>query len=326
VLKKLALLFATAALWLLPQAAPAQVAEPFPTRPIRLIVGFPPGGSADAVVRAMQPIVERTLGQPLVIENRPGGGGVIGVEAVVKAVPDGYTVGLGAAGALAVNVSLREKMPYDPLADLAPVSMLAHIPFLLVAPNVFSAGSLAEVIALGRRDPQALSIGHGGNGTAMHLSGQLFNQMAGVALQLVPYRGSAPVAQDVLAGHIPLGMVDITSSLALIGSGKIKALAVSTAHRVASLPEVPTFAESGLPGYESIGWFGIVAPGGTPGEIVAKLNGAIAAALNDRAVAAFARSVGAEPAPGTPQEFAAFIRSEIGKWSKVVGEVGGKPQ
>ena len=307
-------------------AAHAPAAEPFPTRPIRLIVGFPPGGSSDAIVRVMQPLMEKSLGQPVIIENRPGGGGVIGVEAIVKAAPDGHIIGLGAAGALAVNVSLREKMPYDPTTDLAAVSMLAHIPFVLVAPQSLDAASLADVIARAKRDPASLSIAHGGNGTAMHLGAQLINQMAGLNLQLVPYRGSGPVAQDVLAGHVPLGVVDITSSIALIAGGKIKPLGVSTTHRVASLPDVPTFAEGGLPGYEAIGWFGIVAPAGTPAEVVTKLNGAIVAALSDRAVADFARSVGAEPAPSTPAEFAAFIRSEIAKWSKVVGEVGGKPQ
>jgi tripartite-type tricarboxylate transporter receptor subunit TctC len=308
------------------QVTQALAAEPFPSRTIRLIVGFPPGGSTDAIARAMQPLVEKTLGQPLVIENRPGGGGVIGLEAVVKAPPDGHVIGLAAAGALAVNVSLREKMPYDPLVDLAPVTMLAHIPFLLIAPNSSFAASLGDVIARARQDPQSLSIGHGGNGTAMHLSGHLINQMAGVNLQLVPYRGSALVAQDVLAGHVPLGVVDISSSIALIQSGQIKALGVSTAQRVASLPDVPTFAETGLPEYQSTGWFGIVVPAGTPPEIITKLNDAIVTALRDRAVTDFARSVGAEPAPSTPSEFGAFIRSEIVKWSKVVAETSAKPQ
>ncbi len=218
----------------------ALAAEPYPTRPIRLLISFPPGGSSDVVARAMQPHMERRLGQPVVIENRPGGGGVIGVDAVAKAAPDGYVIGLGAAGALAVNVSLREKMPYDPLTDLAPITLLAQVPFILTAPVSLPENSLREVIARAKANPEGLSIGHGGNGTAMHLTAQLLNQMGGVNVTLVPYRGSGPVAQDVVAGHVPLGVVDIPSSISLIEAGRVKALGVSTSRRVASLPDVPT--------------------------------------------------------------------------------------
>ena len=304
----------------------ALAAEPYPTRPIRLLISFPPGGSSDVVARAMQPHMERRLGQPVVIENRPGGGGVIGVDAVAKAAPDGYVIGLGAAGALAVNVSLREKMPYDPLTDLAPITLLAQIPFILTAPASLPENSLREVIARAKANPEGLSIGHGGNGTAMHLTAQLLNQMGGVNVTLVPYRGSGPVAQDVVAGHVPLGVVDIPSSISLIEAGRVKALGVSTSRRVASLPDVPTFAEAGLPGYESIGWFGLVAPAGTPDEIIAKLNAAVAAGLTDPATQEQIRKVGAEPAPGTAKEFAAFIKSEIAKWAQVVAQSGARPQ
>jgi tripartite-type tricarboxylate transporter receptor subunit TctC len=315
-----------AALCVALQAGAALAAEPYPTRPVRMLIGFPPGGSADVVARALQPHMEKSLGQPIVIENRPGGGGVIGVDTVAKAPPDGYVIGLGAAGALAVNVSLREKMPYDPLTDLAPITMLAQIPFILAAPAAVPANSLRDVIARAKTDPQAWSIGHGGNGTAMHLTAQLLNQMAGMNVTLVPYRGSGPVAQDVVAGHVPLGVVDIPSSISLIQAGQVKALGVSTARRVASLPDVATFAEAGLPGYEAIGWFGLVAPAGTPKEIVAKLNEAVVAGLNDHATQEQIRKVGAEPSPSTPAEFAAFIKSEIAKWAKVVEQSGAKQQ
>jgi tripartite-type tricarboxylate transporter receptor subunit TctC len=301
-------------------------ADAYPTRPIRLYISFPPGGSADVVARALQPHMEKRLGQPVVIENRPGGGGVIGVDAVAKAAPDGYVIGLGAAGALAINVSLREKMPFDPLTDLTPVSLLAQIPFVLAAPASLPADSLADVIARAKANPDGLSIGHGGNGTAMHLTAQLFNQLAGIRTTLVPYRGSGPVAQDVVAGHIPLGVVDIPSVIALIEAGKVKALAVSTTGRIASLPNVPTFAEAGLAGYESVGWFGLVAPAGTPKEIVAKLGDAVLAGLNDRATQEQIRKVGAEPAATTPAEFVDFIKSEIAKWAKVVEQSGAKAQ
>jgi tripartite-type tricarboxylate transporter receptor subunit TctC len=303
--------------------AATDAAETYPVRPIRLIVTFPPGGSTDTMARALQPSLEKTLGQPIIIDNRPGAGGAIGLDAVAKATPDGYIIGVGAAGALAVNVSLNEKLPYDPFKDLAPISGLAQTPFILAAPLSSSANSIADVIVLARQKPGSLSIGHGGNGTAMHLTAQLFNHMTGLDLTLVPYRGTGPVTQDVLAGHIPLGITDTPSSLAMIESKQIKALAVSSRQRFPALPDTPTFAEA-LPGYESIGWFGFVAPAGTPPEIVAKFNAAIVAALAEPAVAERIRVLGALPMPGTPEEFGRFIRSEYEKWAKVVAESGAK--
>jgi tripartite-type tricarboxylate transporter receptor subunit TctC len=305
-------------------AGPAVAADAYLSRPIHFIVSFPPGGSADVVVRALQPYLERDLGQPIVVDNRPGAGGVIGVDAVAKAAPDGYVVGLGAAGALAVNVSLQQSMPFDPRKDLAPITRLADIPFLLITSASSPIKSLRDAIELAKAKPDAVSVGHGGNGTAMHLSAQLFNQMAQVRTSPVPYRGSSPVANDVLAGHIPLGVVDVTSAIALVKAGQVRALAVTTARRIGSLPDVPTFAEAGLPGYESVGWFGIVAPAGTPPEIIAKLNKAIVAALNDPEIAERARTVGVEPASSTPEEFARFIGSETEKWAKVVATSGAK--
>ena len=189
-------------------AGDALAAESYPARPIRVIVTFPPGGSTDLMARAVQPQFEKRLGQPIIIDNRPGAGGVIGVDAVAKAMPDGYVIGIGAAGALAVNVSLIEKLPYDPFTDLAPISGLAQSPFVLAAPPSFPGSSIADVIALAKAKPQSLSIGHGGNGTAMHLTAQLFNHLAGLDIALVPYRGSGPVTQDLMAGHIPLGITD----------------------------------------------------------------------------------------------------------------------
>jgi tripartite-type tricarboxylate transporter receptor subunit TctC len=182
-------------------ASDALAAESYPTRPIRLIVTFPPGGSSDLMARTVQPHLEQRLDQPIIIDNRPGAGGTIGVDAVAKAAPDGYVIGIGAAGALAVNVSLNEKLPYDPSTDLAPISGLAQSPFVLAAPPSFPGNSIADVIALAKTTPQSLSIGHGGNGTAMHLTAQLFNHLAGLDITLVPYRGSGPVTQDLVAGH-----------------------------------------------------------------------------------------------------------------------------
>jgi tripartite-type tricarboxylate transporter receptor subunit TctC len=295
----------------------ASAEEVYPSRPIRLIVSFPPGGSADAVARLVQPLVEKQLGQPLVVENRSGAGGVIGVDLIAKAEPDGYVIGLGAAGALAVNVSLNEKMPYDPQRDLAPVTRLAETPFILAAANSLAATSLRDVIARAKSKPESVSIGHGGNGTAMYLTAQLFNHMAGLQIPLVPYRGSGPVTADVAAGHIPLGITDIPSALAQIKAGQLKALAVSSKKRYPLMPDLPTFDEAGVPGFESIGWFGIVAPVGTPHAVIAKLNAAFGAALRDGELRDRVLALGADPTASTPDEFAAFIASEIAKWKRV---------
>jgi tripartite-type tricarboxylate transporter receptor subunit TctC len=304
--------------------ASAAAAQTYPSRPIHLIVTFPPGGSTDTMARTLQPSLEKSLGQPIVIENRGGAGGAIGVDAIAKAAPDGYVFGIAGLGALAVDVILNDKLPYDPFRDIAPISGLIQSPFILAAPLAFSGNSIADVVALAKAQPGALSIGHGGNGTAMQLTAQLFNRMTGLDLALVPYRGTGPVTQDVLAGHIPLGITDPPSALAQIEGKRIKALAISSRARFFALPDVPTFAESGLPGYESIGWFGFVAPARTPPAIIARLNAAIVAALADPAVLERIHLLGAEPMPGTPEEFGRFIRSEHDKWAKVIAESGTK--
>jgi tripartite-type tricarboxylate transporter receptor subunit TctC len=297
-------------------------AEPWPVKPIRMIVTFPPGGQTDVVARIIQPYLESRLGQPVIVENRPGAGGTIGVDVVAKAAPDGYVVGVGPMGALTVNMSLQEKMPYDTLKDLVPVSLLTSTPFVMAAPLSFKGDNVGDVIALARAKTGDLSIGHGGNGSAMHLTALLFNHMAGLHIPLVPYRGSAPVFGDVVAGHIPLGVGDITAAMPLVRGGQMKALAVSSLKRDAALPEVPTFAESGLPGYEAMGWFGVIVPAGTPQDVVTKLNDAVVAALKDPATIERLHKVGAVPFPSTPDEFSRFIRREIDKWAGVVAQSG----
>jgi tripartite-type tricarboxylate transporter receptor subunit TctC len=292
--------------------------QDYPSRPIKLVVTFPPGGSTDILARAMQSTLEKTLGQPIVIDNRPGAGGDIGVDAVAKSAPDGYTIGIGAAGALSVNVSLKERMPYNPQKDLAPITLLTAIPFVLVAEASFPGKTVGDVVKLAKSDPQKVSIGHGGNGTAMHLSSELFNHLAGVKIPLVPYKGSGPAAQDVLAGHIPFAIVDVPSSQGLIKQGKIKALGVTGAKRDSHLPDVPTFVEGGVKDYESIGWFGLIAPAGTPAPIIRKLNEAFVGAMKDAAVAERIQALGAVATPSTPEQFAAFIRSETDKWAKII--------
>lgn len=302
------------------------LAQSYPSRPVTIIVTFPPGGSSDIVARALAPKLEAALGQGFVIDNRPGAGGNIGIGAVAKAAPDGYTLGIAAAGALAVNPHINRNMPFDPLKDLAPITLVSVIPFVLAASQTAPVQSLADVIALAKTDPGKLSIGHGGNGTAMHLTAALFTQRAQVKIPLVAYRGTAPATNDVLGGHIPLAVLDIPASLQLIRDGKLKPLAVSAAKRIPLLPETPTFQEAGLAGYESVGWFGLVAPAGTPPEIIAKLNGAFVKALQDPAVADRIRPLGADPVPSTPEGFAQFIQSESDKWAKVVAEAGVKAE
>ena len=292
-------------------------AQDYPSRPIRFIVSFPPGGSADLIARAIAPRMSERMGQPILIENRPGAGGNIGVDAVAKAPPDGYTIGLAAAGALSSNSSLYPNMPFQPEKDLAPVSMLAMIPFFLVA-HPSQAASLRQLIEAAKAKPGVIAYGYGGNGSTMHLAGELFNMMAGVKLQPVPYKGSGPVSADVLAGQVPIGVVDVPSAIAHVRAGRMRALAITSKRRLAAAPEVPTFEEAGLPGYEAIGWFGAVAPANTAVEIINRLNKEIVAALSTQDIRERALAAGAEPFTSTPQEFAAMIREETRKWTQVI--------
>jgi len=304
-----------------------ETANAYPDQPIKIIVTFPPGGSADIVIRALQPVLSETLRQTIIIENKSGAGGNIGIGAVAKSAPDGYTLGVAAAGVLTVNPHLNPAaMPFDPLKDLAPVTMLAEIPFVLVASQQSEITSVTDLIAKAKAQPQGLSIGHGGNGTAMHLTSALVNQKAGIGIQLIAYRGTAPASVDVLAGHIPLAVLDIPASKQLINDGKLKALGVSAAKRVVFLPDVPPLAEQGLSEFESVGWFGLVAPAGTSPEIVNTLNAAFVKALSDPAAIEKIRILGAEPTPTSPEAFAKFIRSESEKWGKLIAETGIKSE
>jgi tripartite-type tricarboxylate transporter receptor subunit TctC len=314
------LLAACAALWL---GAPLAQTN-YPTKPIRFIVTFPPGGSSDLIARALATVLSDRLRQQVLVENRPGAGGNIGMEFVARAAPDGYTMGLGAAGALAANVSLYKKMPYDPVKDFAPVSNVAFVPFFLVAKSALPANDLRELVALASAKPGQLMLGYGGNGTAMHLSGELFKLMAKVQLTNVPYKGSGPAAMDAVAGQLDLAVVDVASAIAQVKAGRLKAIAVTSARRVSVAPDVPTFAEAGLAGYEATGWFGVVMPAGTPGEIIGRMNGELVAALKRGEIRERVIAAGAEPSPSTPQEFGALIRDEIAKWAEVVKASGAR--
>ena len=290
----------------------------YPTKPIKVVVTFPPGGSSDAIIRILSTRLNDKLGHPLVLDNRPGAGGNIGLTAVAKAAPDGYVLGVGAAGGLTANVSLYPQMPFDVTKDFAPITMLASIPFVLVGHPSVPADNLQQLIALAKSQPGKVSIGHGGNGTAMHLSTALFTQMADVKLIEVPYRGSGPAAMDTLSGQIQLSITDLAAALPHIKAGKLKAYAVTSPKRLSNLPDVPTLSESGLTGYDSTGWFGLVAPTGTPPQIIQRLHAEFTAALNDEAIKSQMRQNGMEPVATSIEGFDAYIKSETQKWARVI--------
>ena len=305
-------------------AAQAQAGAPWPTKPIRVIVTFPPGGSTDAAVRLMAPKLGERLGQQVIIDNRPGAGGNIGLTVVARAEPDGYTIGVGAAGGLAANASLYPKMPFDAQKDLVPITLLAHIPFVLAVNAASPFKSLNDLLVQARAEPGKVAVGHGGNGTAMHLSLQLMKLMAGVDLTEVAYRGTGPVALDVLGNQVAAGVLDLPSVMQQIRAGKVRALAVTSSTRLPDLPDVPTMAEAGLKGYASTGWFGMVAPAGTPPAVVQRLQSELRVVLSDPEVVAAARSAGVELTATTSPEFGRFIASETTKWADVIKRSGTK--
>ena len=298
-------------------SAVAQGAD-YPSKPIKIVVTFPPGGSSDAIIRILSTRLNDKLGQALVIDNRPGAGGNIGLSVVAKAAPDGYVLGVGAAGGLTANSSLYPQMPFDVAKDFQPITMLAAIPFVLVGHPSVPADNMQQLIAYAKSQPGKVSIGHGGNGTAMHLSTALFTQMTDLKMIEVPYRGSGPAAMDTLSGQIQLSITDLAAALPHIKAGKLKAFAVTSPKRLNNLPEVPTLSESGLTGYDSTGWFGLVAPAGTPAAIIQRLNTEFTAALNDEAIKTQMRQSGMEPVATTTEGLDAYIKSETQKWAKVI--------
>jgi tripartite-type tricarboxylate transporter receptor subunit TctC len=298
-------------------SAVAQGAD-YPSKPIKIVVTFPPGGSSDAIIRILSTRLNDKLGQALVIDNRPGAGGNIGLSVVAKAAPDGYVLGVGAAGGLTANSSLYPQMPFDVAKDFQPITMLAAIPFVLVGHPSVPADNMQQLIAYAKSQPGKVSIGHGGNGTAMHLSTALFTQMSDLKMIEVPYRGSGPAAMDTLSGQIQLSITDLAAALPHIKAGKLKAFAVTGPKRLNNLPEVPTLSESGLTGYDSTGWFGLVAPAGTPAAIIQRLNTEFTAALNDEAIKTQMRQSGMEPVATTMEGLDAYIKSETQKWAKVI--------
>jgi tripartite-type tricarboxylate transporter receptor subunit TctC len=312
-------LAATAALAL---AAPAGAQPAYPLRPITLVVPFPAGGSTDLVARVVAEKMGADLGQQIVVDNRGGAGGNVGSAAAAKADPDGYTILMGTVATHALNPALYKKMPYDPVTDFAPISLLVVVPNVLVVNPDFPAKDVAELIALLKAEPGKYSYASSGNGTPLHLSGELFKSMAGVDMVHVPYKGAGPALIDVMGGHVPIMFDNLPSSTEHIKVGKLRGLAVTTAERAPSMPDLPTIAESGLPGYETYTWNALFAPAGTPPAVIARLNEAAVKALADPEVQAKLQGFGATIVGSTPEALAAHVQAELAKWAPVVKASG----
>ncbi|MFO1412986.1 MAG: tripartite tricarboxylate transporter substrate binding protein [Burkholderiales bacterium] len=306
-------------------ASLASAQAPYPVKPIRIVVPFPAGGTTDILARAVAAKLTETTGQAAVVDNRPGAGGNIGAELVAKSAPDGYTFLMGTVGTHAINPSLYAKLPYDHVKDFAPVILVAGVPNVLVVNPSLPVNSVQELIAYIKANPGKVNFASSGSGTSIHLSGELFKTMTGLQITHVPYKGSAPALQDLVGGQVQIMFDNLPSSLALIKGGKLKALAVTSAERSTALPDVPTVAEAGLPGFEASSWFGLLAPAGTPKEAIAKVNGEVAKWLATPEAKEKLASQGAIAASGlTPEDFQKHIAAETTKWAKVVKESGAK--
>ena len=305
-------------------AATQALAQSYPSKPVKLLVGVPPGGPTDTVARAIAPELGEALGQPIVIENRPGASAVIATDAVAKAAPDGHTLAFIYI-THATNPTLIAKLPYDTLRDFAPVSLVGRQSMVLLAHPGFAAGTVAELIAAAKAAPGKIDYGASDAGSAPHLAAELFKMMAGIDLTPIYYKGTAPALTDLLAGHIPVMFVSNISALPHVKAGKLKGLAVTGAQRTTLAPGIPTLAESGLAGYEAYGWYGVAAPARTPAAVIARLHAEVARIAQNPAMKARLGAQGLELVGNSPPEFDAFIRAEIAKWSAVLKAAGIKP-
>ncbi|WP_144629730.1 Bug family tripartite tricarboxylate transporter substrate binding protein [Bordetella genomosp. 13] len=303
---------------LIATAAHGQSSGNWPSKPITMIVPYAPGGFADTRVRLLARKLGDSLGQPIVIENKAGAGGVIGTNLIAKAAPDGYTIGTGNLAPMAVNPTLMRDMPYDPRKDLAPIILIENSPLVLSVNNTLKVSNLQELIALAKKDPGKLNFGSSGVGGAHHLSGEMFREQAGIDIVHVPYKGGNLAATDLMGGHLTMMFEMGYSALPAIQGKKIHPIAVTSAKRLDVLPDLPTMAESGLPGFESYNWQGIVAPAGTPAPIIAKLNAEFNRILQEPDVKKAIADTGSQAGGGTPEEFGAFIAAETDKWAKVI--------
>ncbi len=323
------ILLATVAALTALTALGAKAQTAFPTKPVRIVVPFPAGGTTDIVARLVGVELQKTWGQPVVIENRAGAGGNIGADAVAKSPPDGYTLLMATVGTHSINLPLfeqnKQKMPFHPLNDFVAVTNVAAVPNVMVVNPGVPANSVKEFIVYAKAKPGHVNMASSGNGTSIHLSGELFKSMTGVYMVHLPYRGSSPALQDLIAGNTQVMFDNLPSALPHIRSGRLKALAVTSRERSAALPNVPTMEEAaGLKGFDATAWFGLVAPAGTPRDIVNKIQQDVAKALTLPEMREKFAAQGAIPVGNTPEQFTAYIRSEIDKWTRVVKFSGAK--
>jgi tripartite-type tricarboxylate transporter receptor subunit TctC len=321
--RRRAVLLAALAAGLVAAAVVPAHAETWPARPIQLLIPYPPGGSADLLARPVAAKLQERLGQPVVLEYRPGAGGTIASQALARAKPDGYTL-IMVLAAHAINASLYPKLPYDTRKDFAPVSLVANLPLIVAGSSSLKANTVAELIAEAKAAPGKLTFGSAGNGNTGHLAGELFNSMTGVKMTHVPYKGSAQVVTAMLAGEIQLTFDSISTSMPHIRSGKLRALAVTSGKRAALAPEVPTLAEAGVPGFNINGWYAVLAPAGTPAAVVERLSKEIATVIAEPELKSQLAANGYEAVGSTPAALGAHIDAEINRWSKVVKESGAR--
>ena len=303
----------------------AAAADGYPSKPVRFVVTFPPGGPTDTIVRVIGQRLTDSWGHPMILDNRGGAGGIVGTEIVARAAPDGYSFLVGTAGGMTINPALRPKLSYDPFRDFAPVGMLVNNPQILVAHPAIAAKNVKELVALAKAKPGQLNFASAGTGTATHLGLELLKLTANIDVVHVPYKGGAPAVTDLIAGQVQLLWVSIPSVLPHVKTGRLRALAVSTAKRSAAAPDIPTVAESGYPGFEYSNWNALFAPAGTSPRVVQQVNAAVVKILNEPDVAQKLVALGADPAPGTPQELARYMRADHERWKKVIRTAGIKP-
>jgi tripartite-type tricarboxylate transporter receptor subunit TctC len=303
-------------------SANASLAQSYPDKPIRIVVTFPAGGPTDAVARPISQSLSSTWGQPVIIDNRGGAGGIVGTEIVAHSAPDGYNLLIGTAGGMSINPSLHAKLSYDPFKDFAPISMLVINPQILVMHPALAASNVRELVALAKSKPGQLNFASSGTGTATHLGLELFKAATGINVVHVPYKGGAPALTDLIAGQVQLLFISIPSVMPQVKAGRLKALAVSSARRSLSAPDVPTVAESGYPGFEYVNWNALFAPAATPRAIINKLNSEVVKIMRDPDLAQKLVSQGAEPAPGTPEQLAQYMRVDFDRWRKVIRAAG----
>jgi tripartite-type tricarboxylate transporter receptor subunit TctC len=307
---------------LLACAAGFATAQAYPSKPIRMVLPYPPGGGSDTIGRPLAQKLSESLGQQVVVENRGGANGNIGMEHAARAAPDGYTIVFALTAQLAVNPGLYGKVPYDPVKDFAPITLLGTGTYILVVHPSLPVKSLKQLIALAKAQPGKIAYSSSGNGSGGHLAAELMNSMAGIRMLHVPYKGGGPALMDLIAGQVQVLFSTQLASWPHIQSGRIRALAVSTAKRPASIPDLPTIAEAGLPGYDSGVWYGVLAPAGTPRDIIARLNGDIVRALSQPDYRGLLVNNGIDPIGSPPEQLGQYIKSELVKWAKVVKEAG----